>query len=136
MDKLERKLRQDAEEIRPTLAPEVSARLMARIGDTPQVVERPKSGVSWWLASSLTGVAAAAVAVAILNWNAAPSVDQPGEEFLAQTVPNPQVRLDGRFPLELQRVVLTDDLEIELQNLESDLDKARDTVRRDVMSAF
>ncbi len=139
MDKLEQQLQQDAEEIRPILAPEVSARLMARIKDTQQAGsrdERHGSGISWWLASSLTGVAAAAVVLAVMSLNSEMSPQQPAGEFVAQTVPKELAEFDNRLPLRLENVVMTTPLEEELQNLESDLEKAREAVRREFIDSI
>jgi hypothetical protein len=140
MDKLEQRLQQDAEEIRPTLAPEVSARLMARIKDTQQVARREghgKSRMSWWLASSLTGVVAAAVVLAVVNRPVTLAPDHPSATpSIAQATPDEAAAIDSGLKLKLQSVVMTTPLEEELQNLESDFEKAREAVRRELRGSI
>lgn len=92
---------------------------------------RPKRrlpGISLWLASSLTGLAAAALVIVLVNLK--PSVEpiDTGPKTVV-TIPN-DMRLDART------AEWTAPLEEELRNLQSDLEKARDNVERDLRESF
>ena len=130
MDKLARQLRDDAERIDASISPELDARISASLHAVSPVREaspRPRSW-SFWLASSLTGAAAAIAAIAFVNMRQ-PEVAQPTavaatEQDNAYTVPV--------FDLHAEAAVLTSPLSEELQALQSDLKKAEQKLREDV----
>ena len=135
MDRLEQKLQEDAKEIRPTVSPEISDRIMARVKDTPQkrvAEQRAQPHFRWWWASSLTGLAAAVTLLAVINWSGGPATDAIPDSTSAQTVPQPVDIFANPLPLQLRRATVTAPLEQELERLESDLEKARDLVRDDL----
>ncbi|MGB5165927.1 MAG: hypothetical protein WBN61_11760 [Woeseiaceae bacterium] len=130
MDKLTRQLRDDAERIDASISPELDARINASLRAITPVAEaraRPRSW-SFWLASSLTGAAAAIAVIAIVNMRQ-PEVAEPAavaavEQNTSYTVP--------MFDLKAETAVLTNPLSEELQALQSDLKKAEQKVREDV----
>ena len=139
MDRLEQTLRDDAAEIQAKVSPEISDRIMARVQDTRQKREpetREQSPLRWWWASSLTGLAAAVTLLAVINWDVDAPAPTVQDLSVVQTVPRPANIFDNRVPLKLQQANLTNPLEEELQNLESDLEKARDVVRNDLRLDF
>jgi len=132
MDKLARQLRDDAERIDASISPELDARISASLHAVTPVKEgqtqnRPRSW-SFWLASSLTGAAAAIAAIAIVNMRqpetAEPAAVAVAEQDSSYTVPV--------FDLRAETAVLTSPLSEELQALQSDLKKAEQKVREDV----
>lgn len=130
MDKLTRQLRDDAARIDASISPELDARINASLHAVTPVKEaspRPRSW-SFWLASSLTGAAAAIAVIAIVNMRQ-PEVAEPAavaavEQDTSYTVPV--------FDLKAETAVLTNPLSEELQALQSDLKKAEQKVREDV----
>ena len=136
MDELERRLREDAHEIRA----EVPAGLRARIGESLRSA-RPmppaRRDFSWplWLAASVTGAAAAVVAIALLN------VGDMGEtreaaDSAPYSVPQYVNELQRELPLRATTADLTAPLEEEMKNLRSDLERARENVERDLEFTF
>ena len=77
----------------------------------------------WW-ASTITGIAAAVAVIAIMNWQAP---QQP-----AADVPLNIVAVVPEIDLKAEAAVLTNPLREELDNLESDLKKAEEKVRREI----
>lgn len=128
MDKLANQLRRDAEEINVTVSDELERRIDASIRAAAPVVERPQSPPArpplFWWASSVTGFAAALAVIAIVNW-------QGGE---GEAVPAivPVAELQPPIALNLEAAMVTAPLEEELENLQSDLEKAKEKVRRDI----
>lgn len=130
MDKLTRQLRDDAARIDASISPELDARINASLHAVTPVKKaspRPRSW-SFWLASSLTGAAAAIAVIAIVNMRQ-PEVAEPAavaavEQDTSYTVPV--------FDLKAETAVLTNPLSEELQALQSDLKKAEQKVREDV----
>jgi hypothetical protein len=137
MDKLTRKLREDA----ATIDAEISAQLDSRIQASLAAIEpqaarqrRPaRRSVSFWLASSLTGVAAALAVIAVLN------VDDSSEPAaVPRTVAGSPVQpLEiPALDLDVEAAMLTEPLARELEDLQADLKKAEELVRRDVRIDF
>ena len=137
MDKLERQLKEDAGLIKADLSPELQERIRVSListhplDQTPRKTEMP--GTTLWWASSLTGLAAAALLIVFINWNS--TVDP------VEVVPDPAP--DGAswpiptgFPLNAETAEWTAPLEEELKNLQSDLEKARENVERDLRLSF
>ena len=132
MDKLEQRLREDAALIRAEVSAEFDKRLAASLeaaaAERPAPRQRRRARGSFWWASSLTGLAAAAGLIALLNlWPAA--TDESGvRPTVAGPVGDPPI-----MPLlRVETAVLTAPLEQELDDLEADLEKARKAVREDL----
>jgi len=129
MDKLAQRLRADADNIDATISDELDYRIEASLrAVTPERAQRPapRARPPWfWLASALTGAAAALAVIAIVNVQTA---DEP--EVLPVTV------VAGEAPpllfLDTEAVELTAPLQKELESLQSDLEKAEKKVRRDL----
>lgn len=135
---LEQRLREDALRIDATVSPQLQQRISASVHSARQArsVAAPRDhSPTYWLASSLTGVAAALV---IILWvgrdQDSPELDSANE--MATTESPEIIDVFRPFPLEARTAVLTEPLEDELQHLQSDLEKARDRVKRDLRNAL
>ncbi len=137
MDKLERQLKQDTDLITADVSPELQERIRASLESTRQVEQIPRKaetpGVSLWWASSLTGLAAAALVIVLINWN--PPTDPQEVQPVAST-PGTVVSIQSGFPLNVETAEWATPLEEELKNLQSDLEKARESVERDLRQSF
>ena len=137
MDKLERQLREDAGRIKADLSPALQERIRASLEATRPVDNTPRKtqtpGTTLWWASSLTGLTAAALVILFVNWNSAidPIEDQP-----VSATPRTILSIPGNFPLNVETAVWATPLEEELKNLQSDLEKARENVERDLRISF
>ncbi len=133
MDKLERRLKEDASLIKADLAPELQERIRASLESTEPAKQTPRttktSGTSLWWASSLTGLAAAALLIVVINWNGGV---EPVEEVADAAPPGITWSIQSGFPLNAETAEWTAPLEEELKNLQSDLEKARESVERDL----
>ena len=132
MDKLARRLKDDAALIDVQISDELDRRISASLhGVTPEVpdtdVVRPRPATFWW-ASSLTGVAAALIIVAVINSNrqieTVPSVSPETSPVAVATLPT----IDWKA----ESAMLTRPLQQELEDLQSDIKKAEEKVKRDV----
>ena len=138
MDKLARTLREDAAAIDVEVSAELDDRIRASLESTtpeqplPATRPRQRPWPLWWV-SSLTGVAAAIIVIVLIN------LYEPGSES------NPQVpvtaSVNGTEPadmpvvlpdLNMRSAVLTAPLEEELANLESDIRRAEEAVRKEL----
>ena len=133
MDKLAKQLREDAEQIECSISPQLDERIRASLhGLSPEPVEKPapvQRPVSFWWASSLTGIAAAVAVIAILN------VQGPGPE------PDTIIPTETPFILPIvewkaETAVLTSPLQQEIEDLQSDLKKAEEAVKEDIDRLF
>ncbi len=133
MDNLAKQLRDDAERIKCTVSEELDERIRASLqGITPEAVAQPaprSKSFSFWFASSLTGVAAAATIIAIVNLQG----PEPMPEA-TNTVPTPLNLPTIQWHAET--AVLTIPLEQEIENLQSDLKKAEEAVKQDIDRLF
>ena len=133
MDKLERRLKEDAALIKAELAPELQERIRASLESTQpakQTLRTTKTpGTSLWWASSLTGLAAAALLIVVINWNGGV---EPVVEVSDAVPPGITWSIQSGFPLNVETAEWTAPLEEELKNLQSDLEKARESVERDL----
>lgn len=131
MDNFAKKLRDDAHKIECAISEELDDRIRASLqGSTPEplATSKPKS-FSFWFASSLTGVAAAAAFIAIVNLQAPePSVLSP--------MPTPTAFVLPVFELKVKTAVLTAPLEQEIEDLRSDIKKAEEAVKQDIDRLF
>ena len=128
MDDLAKKLRADAEQIEVSISPQLEDRIRASLEsstqDRPQAVSKKQPRSFWW-ASSLTGIAAAVAVIAIIN------ISGPDPDT-AVTQPPPPSLSASRIDFNLKPAVLTQTLEQELQDIQSDLKKAEQAIREDL----
>jgi hypothetical protein len=130
MDKLSLKLREDADKIEVRISDELDHRIEASLrAAAPADAARrpvPRARPPWfWLASALTGATAAVAVIAIVNMSGVegPAVATP---TIVAADPMPLLHLDT------EAVKLTEPLQQELEDLQSDLKKAEEKVRRDI----
>ena len=137
MDKLEKQLKDDAVLIKADLSPELQERIRASLESTRPADQAPRKtqmpGVSLWWASSLTGLVAAVLVIVLVNWN---STIDPIEDQPVSTTPGTVFSIQGGFPLNVETAEWAIPLEEELKNLQSDLEKARENVERDLRLSF
>ena len=132
MDKLATQLRADAEKIDVQISNELDRRILASLHSTtpekpePAVIQQ-RPALFWW-ASSLTGLAAAVAVIAIIN---SQSQSDPAVETVVQTSPviSPVTPL---IDWKTESAMLTRPLQKELEDLQSDIKKAEQKVKRDI----
>ena len=132
MDKLATQLKKDAARIEVQVSDELDRRIAASLqGVTPLTPESPpalqRPAFFWW-ASSLTGVAAALAIIAIINSPSQPTV--PLEQVVA-TSPVPEATTPT-IDWKTESAMLTRPLQRELEDLQSDIKKAEEKVKRDI----
>lgn len=136
MDDLDRRLREDAQKIEVRVSPELDNRIRASLTAIADDVARPPSKPprrrTMWLASGLTGIAVAAAVLAIINRTPEESITRPTVP-VAATSSKPPFAMPA---LRAESAMLTTPLEQELDKLEADLKKARDTVEEDMGITF
>lgn len=127
MDKLAEQLREDAASINVEVSAELDDRIRASLlGITPErsrereAPQRPRS--TWW-ASSLTGIVAATIVIVLLNLNQ-PDLLVPVANSPTERIFNPR--------LNLNTVASTEPLRQELEDLEADLKKAEEALRKEI----
>lgn len=129
MDELARRLREDAAKIAAEIPADLDRRIAASIeaAETPpRRAERGRgSSLSLWWASSLTGIAAVAAIVLVLNLNSGGY--EPVNAPVADMPP-----LLPELDLDVRPATLTAPLQRELDNLRSDLEKAEQAVREEL----
>ncbi len=132
MDKLNESLKADAARIRVAVSDELDARINASLqGVEPELPAAPKPparSFSFWLASSLTGIAAVAMLIIVANRE---SPELPVTVATHSTTPVANEPTEALL-LNVETAVLTAPLQEELENLESDLKKAERAVREDL----
>ena len=128
MDKLAKALRDDAERIEVNVSPELDRRLRASIENASAsttrrvATHRPVTRLGW--ASALTGIALAATVILVVN------LDRPETP---QAVVPPLESVTAALPrLNAETAVFTAPLTEELENLERDLRKAEQAVKREI----
>ncbi|HSD69354.1 MAG TPA: hypothetical protein VLB07_07370 [Woeseiaceae bacterium] len=137
---LEQRLRADAQQIVADVSPELRARIEASIRSVAPIRSVPisrdadRSGGPGWWASGLTGLAAALLIILLVNTNrgSGPTPESVTEESVAITVTPEVDEGPGMLPLKLRTADLTGPLEEELVRLQADIEKARQTVERDL----
>jgi hypothetical protein len=139
MDKFTKKLREDAAMIDAEISAQLDSRVRASLtAIEPEGARQRKPArrpVSFWLASSLTGVAAAFAVIAVLNVidsNEPAAVPRTVAANPAQPLEIPALDLD----LDVEAAMLTGPLARELEDLQADLKKAEEVVRGDVRIDF
>ena len=133
MDKLAKQLKADAAAIDVQVSDELDRRISASLqgvepekSATPAIRQRPP--VFWW-ASSLTGIAAALAVFAIIN-----SHSQQGVEPVPQIAETSPV-IEANTPIIIwntESAMLTRPLQRELEDLQSDLKKAEEKLKREI----
>ncbi len=132
MDKLAKQLKADAALIEVQVAEELDRRIAASLQgikpeqrEAPAVQERP---LGFWWASSLTGITAA---LAVILWiNFQPLVDDVPAQS-PQTSPVAMLTTPI-IDWKAESAMLTQPLRKELLDLQADIKKAEDRVRRDI----
>ena len=129
MDELASRLRKDADSIDATVSDELDNRIRASLrGMTPMTDEVPTKErtrrAGFWWASSLTGIAAAAAIIAIIN--------SPQEVIAPPATPTNILAAVPTINFKTKTAVMTAQLQEELDNLQSDLKKAEKRVREDI----
>lgn len=139
MDKFEQRLKRDADAIRAEASPEFRARIDASLQGIEPVrqARRKSSPAGLWWASSLTGLAAAAIVIALVNWNRPEQAIEPADTLATETdLPTePELPVAPEL-LDFRTADFTSPLEQELINLQSDIEKARDSVQKDLDFTF
>mgnify|MGYP001826877172 FL=1 len=137
MDKLANRLRDDAAKIDAEISAQLDSRIQASlVAIEPGAARQRKPvrrSVSFWLASSLTGIAAALAVIAVLN-----IVDSNKPTAVPRTVAaNPAQPVEiPALDLDVEAAMLTAPLAQELEDLQADLKKAEEVVRGDVRIDF
>lgn len=137
MDKLARKLREDAASIDAEISAQLDSRVRASLNAieparAPEPIPRRRPASLWW-ASSLTGVAAALLIIAILNIGDRDEAVVITEPVAANTVEPIEIPV---IDLDVQAATLTGPLAQELEDLQADLRKAEEMLRADVRIDF
>jgi hypothetical protein len=138
MDEFENRLKRDAGAIQAELSPELKSRIDASLRATEQIRPVPESrttGMNIWWASSLTGLAAAISIIVLINWNQPAPV--PVEPVATHTVPDlPDESADLNPPLLFKTADFASPLEEEMIRLQADIEKARESVKKDIDFTF
>lgn len=129
MDKLAKQLRRDAEKIEVAVSDDLDYRISASLHgvsplDAPLAKSPPQRPALFWWASSLTGIAAAAIVIVIVNLSQPEPAVAPTPGTIAAIVPE----IDWKP----ESAVFTGPLQEELDALQSDLKKAEEKVRADI----
>lgn len=132
MDKLAAQLKADAAAIEVEVSDELDRRIRATLHGASQPAEQRaavrRRPVLFWFASSLTGIAAAAAVITILNVRS-------GEDTVPQATPGTTPVAMTAAPiveLKTESAMLTAPLQQELEDLQSDIRKAEKKVREDI----
>ena len=128
MDKLAEQLKRDADNIEVRISDELDHRIEASLRSvTPEAGTRkrePARPAGFWWASSLTGIAAAALVILVMN------LQQPDPP--TSVAPDEFVTAVPVVDWQAETAALTGPLQQELENLQSDLEKAEKKVRQDI----
>ncbi len=133
MDDLQKQLKRDAQALDGDVPEALRARIDAAIATTPRAAARrggARSPALLGWSSAVAGLVAAAVFVVLLN-NPSPAPEAP----LPVTPPQASLPLLAE-PLRVEAVRLTGPLQQELEHLRADLEKARDTIERDLRDSL
>jgi hypothetical protein len=140
MDEFENRLKRDADAIQADISPELKGRIDASLQAAKRIQPVPESGapgINLWWASSVTGLAAAVIVIVLINWNRPVIELVPVEPVARRTVPTAFDELQGLSP---PRLIKTADfatpLEEELARLQTDIERARANVKKDIEFTF
>ena len=139
MDEFAKRLKEDAAKIDAEVSAELQARIEASIHATDRKIIRPAvpaRRASFWWASSLTGLAAAAIVFALLDRLDMNEAVDPKEAPVMATVPKYVRQLNSDFSLRVENAYFAEPLEDELQKLKADIEKARNNLRRELSSSL
>jgi hypothetical protein len=139
MDEFEKRLKRDAEAIEAEVSPALRARIDASLrGIEPLRTARKvsSSATSLWWASSLTGLAAAVTVIVLINWNRPAPESVPETPVADITVPPDSVLASPPPMLDIRTADFASPLEEELVKLQSDIEKARESVKKDLDFTF
>jgi hypothetical protein len=139
MDKLAKQLRADAERIDVAVSDELEQRILASLhGVSPRAEASPDTAAPlqqrparFWWTSSLTGIAAAALVIVIINSQSR----QPDSELRGEGATISPVTAMTTMPVidwKAESAMLTSPLREELENLQSDIKKAEEKVKQDI----
>ena len=150
MDNLDERLKADAESIPAEVSPELASRLKAAVEATRPIVQpqaeaperSPLSSFTWWWMSSLSGAAAMLLIVFFVFRGAddaspgvgtAPApIASTSEPAGAEMTPAVRIAPPVDIPLTVQTADFAEPLEEELENLKSDIEKARAKLGDDI----
>ncbi len=129
MDKLAKQLKDDAARIDVQISDELDRRITASLqGVTPEAPRARSRPAAFWWASSLTGVAAALAIIAVINshsqFEGGPAVAPETSPVSVATIPT----IDWKA----ESAMLTRPLQRELEDLQADLKKAEEKVKREI----
>jgi len=132
MDKLAKQLKDDAAHIDVRISDEFDRRMVASLeGITPEMPNVPRirqRPAAFWWASSLTGVAAALVFIAVINSHLqvedTPVVSPTTSPVSMATIPTINWKAES--------AMLTQPLQRELEDLQADLKKAEEKVKKEI----
>ncbi len=119
-------LREDAAKIDVEVSAQLDDRIRASLqGVTPERAREslpPVKPRSMWWASSLTGIAAAAALILVVNLNGPEPVAPQTDIVVPVLTPD----------LIFERAMMTEPLEQELEDLEADFKKAEEAVKKEI----
>lgn len=140
MDKLEEQLKIDAERIDVEVSDELDRRILASLHSAAPVAQKSitvarRSRLFWW-ASSLTGLAAAFAIIAVFNtFSAIDELSEPlaglstvGDSLSNSIAPTLGPPIDWKA----ESAMLTQPLQQEMLDVQSDIKKAERRVREDI----
>ena len=132
MDKLAERLKDDAARIDVQVSDELDRRIGASLqGIKPEAPEVPQNrrrpAIFWW-ASSLTGVAAALTVIAIINSQSQVQVDSVEQLEMSPVAVATTPTIDWKT----ESAMLTRPLQRELEDLQADLKKAEEKVKKEI----
>jgi hypothetical protein len=134
MDKFSNRLREDAAKIDAEISPELDERIRASLHNISPEAARPRPqpmrSHTFWLASTVTGVAAALALIAIINLDDDDVLPEVTADNAVQQIVFPELDLNA------EAAMLTGPLSDELEKLQQDLRKAEAAVREDVRIDF
>lgn len=132
MDKLAERLKVDAAGIEVEISDELDRRLTASFQGIDPVQTAPREPLQrpafFWWASSLTGVAAALIVIAVINAFSQP-VQPPATIAKTSPVNEPMTPV---IDWKTESAMLTAPLQQELDDLQSDLRKAEEKVKSEI----
>lgn len=132
MDKLAEQLKADAARIDVQISDEFDRRVMASLeaatSEAPSPPRKQQRPAVFWWASSLTGVATALVLIAVVN-----SLSQVEDAPIVLPTTSPvSVATIPSIDWKAESAMLTQPLQRELEDLQADLKKAEEKVKKEI----
>lgn len=137
MDKLEKRLKQDASAIDAEVPASLRRRIDANLASAVQqkATVAPRRPAAWLSVAVAAGVAL--LAVIVLRGNDRPAaVTAPGEVVEFAATPSYAPQQGSPLSLQVQPVKVTEPLEHELLSLRADFEKVRETIELDLRSTL